>query len=60
MRALGLFGVALAAPLFVWLAIGWLPFVPSVVDVFGVHGLRWPAAVTVFGLLVAAIGFWDY
>lgn len=58
--AVGRIGVLLALPFFVWLAIGWLPFVPSMVDVFGVPGLRWPASVTVLGLLTAAVGYWEF
>ncbi len=58
-RWLGYGGVVIALPFFAWLAIGWLPGIPSMVDVFGVPGLRWPAAVAVSGLLVAAIGFWE-
>lgn len=53
-------GVTLAAAFFAWLIIGLLPGVPSMIDVFGVPGLRYPAAVGVGGLLLAAIGFWDF
>ncbi|MBT8131406.1 MAG: hypothetical protein KJO35_03995 [Gammaproteobacteria bacterium] len=59
-RAAGYVGVVLAAPFFIWLVVGLLPFVPSMVDVFGIPGLRWPASVTVLGLLIAAIGFWEF
>jgi hypothetical protein len=52
-------GVAAALPLFVWLPLGWLQVVPSVVDVFGVVGIRYPASMTIGGLLVAAICFYD-
>lgn len=58
-RALGVMGAAAALPFFVWLPLGWLEAVPSMVDVFGVAGLRTPAGVTVSGLLLAAIGFYD-
>lgn len=56
-KALGLMGVAMAAPFFVWLPLGLLGIVPSMVDVFGEAGLRTPASVTVGGLLIAALGF---
>lgn len=54
---LGVAGVATALPFFVWLPLGWLETVPSMVDVFGVAGLRTPAGMTVAGLLLAAVGF---
>ncbi|MDX1626123.1 MAG: hypothetical protein R3323_06385 [Wenzhouxiangellaceae bacterium] len=50
-------GLAVAAPFFAWALLGLLPPVPSIVDVFGVDGVRTPAAITIFGLLLAAIGF---
>jgi hypothetical protein len=59
LRILGYLGVVIALPFFVWLPLGFLKSVPSLVDVFGVPGLRIPAAFTVAGLLIAAIGFWD-
>lgn len=49
----------MALPFFLWLPLGFLYAVPSMIDVFGVPGLRIPAAITVAGLLIAAIGFWD-
>ncbi len=59
-RGLGFAGVAAALPFFLWLPLGWLGLVPSMVDVFGVAGLRVPASIVVGGLLVAAIGFWEF
>lgn len=59
LRILGYIGVLMALPFFLWLPLGLLDAVPSMVDVFGVPGLRIPAGVTVAGLLIAAIGFWD-
>ncbi len=56
---MGALGIGLAMPFFLWVPAGFLAGVPSVVDVFGVAGLRTPAAITVFGLLLAAIAFWD-
>lgn len=58
-KYLGYAGVAIALPVVVWLALGWLPFVPSAVAVFGVEGLRFPTGVAVAGLMLAAIGFWE-
>jgi hypothetical protein len=59
LRILGIVGVLIAIPFFVWLPLGLLPAVPSMIDVFGIPGLRIPASLTVAGLLIAAIGFWD-
>lgn len=53
----GWFGVAIAAPFFLWLPLGLLGIVPSMIDVFGVVGMRIPASVTIAGLLSAAVGF---
>ena len=48
--------VALTLPalFFGWLLVGVIPGVPSMVDVFGIPGLRWPAGAAVLGLLTAA------
>lgn len=57
LRAVGWFGVIIAAPFFLWVPLGLIGLAPSMVDTFGVVGLRIPAAVTIGGLLLAAIGF---
>jgi hypothetical protein len=49
-----------AVAFFFWLLAGWLEWVPSMVDVFGMAGMRTPAAITVAALLLAAIAFWEY
>jgi hypothetical protein len=54
---LGVLGVTVAAVFLTWLLIGWIGWVPAMVDVFGVAGMRTPAAITVAGLLLAAIAF---
>lgn len=54
---LGFSGVMLAASFFLWLLLGWFGWVPSMVDVFGVAGMRTPAAITVGSLLIAAVAF---
>ena len=53
----GWFGAAIAAPFFLWLPLGLFGVVPSMIDVFGVVGMRIPASVTIAGLLSAAVGF---
>ena len=57
LRAAGFLGVAIAAPFFIWVPLGLIGLTPSMIDVFGIVGLRFPAAVTISGLLLAAIGF---
>lgn len=56
-RVVGLIGACAAFPFLAWLPLGLLESVPSMVDVFGVPGLRIPASVAVAGLLMAAVGF---
>jgi hypothetical protein len=41
----------------VWLPLGFLEAVPSMLEIFGMLGLRTPASITIGGLLLAAIGF---
>ena len=55
---LGFLGVTVAACLLIWLVIGWFGWVPSMVEVFGIVGMRTPASFAVGGLLLAAISFW--
>jgi len=57
LRVIGYLGLALAAPFFLWVPLGLTGLTPSMIDVFGVVGLRFPASVTISGLLLAAIGF---
>jgi hypothetical protein len=57
--SLGLLGVVVAAAFLVWLLAGWIGWVPGMVDVFGVEGMRTPAAITVAALLLAALSFWE-
>jgi hypothetical protein len=56
---LGVLGTLTAAFFCVWLLIGWMGWAPTMVEVFGVAGMRTPASITVAGLLLAAICFWD-
>jgi len=57
LRTLGWVGVAIALPFFVWVPLALVSPLPSMMDVFGVVGLRIPASITIGGLLMAAIGF---
>ncbi|WP_143729889.1 hypothetical protein [Microbulbifer sp. GL-2] len=57
---IGWLGLLIATPFFIWGLLGLLGLVPSMLQVFGISGIRIPASITIIGLLVAAIGFWDY
>lgn len=59
-KLIGWSGVAIAAPFFGWFLVGFIEGIPSMLDVFGERGLRTPAAVTIFGLLIAAVGFHEF
>ena len=49
----------MAAAFFAWIPLGWLEAVPSMVEVYGMAGLRTPASIAVGGLIVAALGFYE-
>lgn len=55
----GLVGCAMASFFFAWLLLGLVPGIPGMIDVFGMTGMRTPAAITIAGLLLAAIGFFE-
>jgi len=57
LRVVGWVGVVIATPFFLWVPLGLIDLAPSMIDVFGIVGLRIPAGVTIAGLLLAAIGF---
>ena len=54
---MGVLGILVAVSFFIWLLAGWLGWVPGMVDVFGMVGMRTPAAITVAALILAAISF---
>ncbi|MDX1488381.1 MAG: hypothetical protein R3268_09280 [Acidiferrobacterales bacterium] len=58
-RGIAIIGVVVTVPFFVWLPLGWLGMVPTMVDVYGIEGLRVPASIVVGGLLIAALGFYE-
>jgi hypothetical protein len=59
-QTFGVIGALAAAPFLVWVPLGLLEAIPSMVDVFGIPGLRIPASIVIGGLLAAAIGFHEY
>ncbi|MGB5708146.1 MAG: hypothetical protein WBM41_15100 [Arenicellales bacterium] len=60
LRLFGVFGITMSSAMLLWFLIGLLGLVPSMIDVFGVPGLRVPAGIAISGLLAASIGFSDY
>lgn len=58
-RGVGIVGCAMAAFFFAWLLLGLVPGIPGMIDVFGMTGMRTPASITIAGLLLAAIGFFE-
>ena len=55
-----LLGLSLAIPFFISLPLGLLPAIPSIIEVFGIDGLKLPTGIVISGLLLAAIGFGDF
>jgi hypothetical protein len=54
---MGSVGLIVAVFMLVWLITSFLGLTVSIVDVFGMEGLRIPAGVAIGGLLLAAVGF---
>lgn len=50
----------MAIPFFVWVPLGFLSSVPSIIDVFGIDGLKLPTGIVIGGLMLAAIGYEDF
>lgn len=59
-RIVGVVGLLMVLPMALWLLLGFTGAVPSMLSVFGMEGLRTPASIVIGGLLIAAVGFWDY
>lgn len=57
LHVVGWVGVIMSIPFFLWVPLGFTDLVPSMIDIFGLVGLRIPAGITIAGLLIAAIGF---
>ena len=56
----GVIGLLTTALMFIWLVVGWMDFLPSMIEIFGIEGLRIPAAIAIGGLLMAAVGFDEF
>ena len=59
-KAARVLGVSLALPFFIWLPLSLVPAIPSLVDVFGIAGLRIPTGIVIGGLMLAAFGFEEF
>ena len=59
-RVLRFLGIAMALPFFIWLPLGLVPGMPTIIDVFGINELKLPAGIVIGGLLLAAIGFEEF
>ena len=59
-RVLRVLGLGMVVAMLIWVLLGLLPGIPSVIEVFGVTDLKIPAGIVIAGLLLAAIGFEDF
>ena len=57
---LGTLGLLATGLMFVWLVLGWIGLTYSILDVFGMTGIRYPAGVAIGGLLLAAVSFNEF
>ena len=53
----GSFGLIVSTLMLVWLITSLLGLTVSIIDVFGLEGLRIPAGIAIGGLMLAAVGF---
>jgi len=54
MGSIGLIGAIL---MLVWLITSLLGLTVSIIDIFGMEGIRIPAGIAIGGLMLAAVGF---
>lgn len=59
-KAARVLGVILVLPFFIWLPLSFVPVIPSMIDIFGMEGLRIPTGIVIAGLMLAAFGFEDF
>jgi len=52
--------MSMAVPFFIWVPLGFIPSIPSIIDVFGIDGLKLPTGIVIGGLMLAAIGYEDF
>jgi hypothetical protein len=59
-RVLRILGIFMAVPFFIWVPLGLVPSIPSIIDAFGMDGLKLPTGIVIGGLMLAAIGYEDF
>ena len=59
-KILRFLGISMAVPFFLWMLLGFIPSIPSIIDVFGIDGLKLPSSIVIGGLMLAAIGYEDF
>jgi len=59
-KVLRVLGILMAVPFFIWVPLGLIPSIPSVIDIFGMDGLKVPTGIVIGGLMLAAIGYEDF
>jgi hypothetical protein len=50
----------MALPFFIWVPLSLITSIPSIVDVFGIDGLKLPTGIVIAGLMLAAIGYENF
>jgi hypothetical protein len=53
-------GISMALPFFIWVPLSLITSIPSIVDVFGIDGLKLPTGIVIAGLMLAAIGYENF
>ena len=59
-KVLRVLGILMAVPFFIWVPLGFVPSIPSIIDIFGMDGLKLPTGIVIGGLMLAAIGYEDF
>lgn len=59
-KLLRVLGILMAVPFFIWVPLGFVPSIPSIIDIFGMDGLKLPTGIVIGGLMLAAIGYEDF
>lgn len=59
-KVIGILGLLMTLPFLIWLPLGWLGVVPSMIEFYGMEGLRIPSSFVIGGLLIAAVGFYEF